>query len=524
MIQQTPYVPPSILRTHVLADSGTATVDGVAQEFLRQAEDTTLSHDLMGGTQAMIRAGRRYVEQGSHESQENYDARLRRAVLLNCYKRTLYFLRGQVFQKPVQLGSDADQRFLDWAENVDHSGKSLTTWSSECFTRGLIDGVVFCLVDHSRVPVRTRDDGTPEYQRADGTWSVKTVAADRENNWAPYLVMVKAEDVLDCWWKQEAGRFIVTHFRYYEEEYRPDANIQWRRRAVRRIRVYRPGEYEVWEQDTGEASSFSLVESGPMSVPHVPVEIFMPGDKRTPVTAEPALQDLAELNRRHWCATVGHSELMEYVRRPVWFGRGMGVDMSPGKSEPEPIVVGCGKAILMSNTDCDLRCIGVDPGSVAASKQELDDLKDAMAMYGLQLLQPKTGAVTATESLRDSQENNSTLEEWALRFQDFLENCLADVAKWWGLEDGPSVAVNMQFVRSAPLEFLRVLHADGVISRETLLEEVKKGGALPDDFDVAKESDRLARQAMTNAGPTGDSLLSSLFSGTGAGQGEGVKQ
>lgn len=61
---------------------------------------------------------------------------------------------------------------------------------------------------------------------------------------------------------------------------------------------------------------------------------------------------------------------------------------------------------------------------MAAGRQELQDLENSMALYGLQLLQPKTGAITATESMRDAEENNSTLKAWALQFQDFLENSM----------------------------------------------------------------------------------------------------
>lgn len=79
-------------------------VDTVSPEFLVQRKAMQLSQDLMGGTPAMIAAGTRYIEQGDGESQKQYQARLSRTVLLNTFKRTLYYLKGQVFQKPVVLG------------------------------------------------------------------------------------------------------------------------------------------------------------------------------------------------------------------------------------------------------------------------------------------------------------------------------------------------------------------------------------------------------------------------------------
>ena len=487
-------------------------VDTVSPEFLVQRKAMQLSQDLMGGTPAMIAAGTRYIEQGDGESQKQYQARLSRTVLLNTFKRTLYYLKGQVFQKPVVLGADASDAFKAWSEDVDHAGHNLTAWSAAAFEAGLRDGVAFALADYSRVRTRMEGGVLKYFDEGTGEWLTKTADADAMNGWSPYLVHVPAASVIDCWIEPIGGKPVVTMFRYLETTYESDGT-EFGRDRVDRIRVLTPGKWVVYTKREGQQDYTVLGgDEGTTTLSVVPLAIFMPGEQKGPATAEPALSDLAELNKRHWAATSGHYELMEYVRRPVWFGRMLGmISDEPGKEEAP--TVGAGKLLASNDPSSELKSVGVDASSVAASQGELDGLKSDMAMYGLQLLQPKTGNITATESERDASENNSTLQGWALEFQDFLENCLKFVAMWWGEDDGPSVKVNTDFSRAMADGYLLEMYRAGALSLESYHELLKRVGTLPDDFDTEAEAEKLARGVMVNGAPGGAKSLASMIGG-----------
>ncbi len=499
------------------------TVFTVSTAFELQRMDMALTRDLMGGTAAMIRAGEKYIPRSRrHETEEEFQSRLNRTVLLNAYKRTVRFLRGQVFKKPVVIeeakkGDIITQEQLDWfkawSEDVNLRGNNLTDWSGTVFEAGINDGVTFCLVDYSKVPTMTGDDGGLYYLDADGQYKLKTEQADRENGWRPYFVHVPASQVIDCHVDTLNGIQVVTHFRYIEEyDVQKD---EWETERRQRIRVFTPGAFQTWENTSDGASDFMLNEamSGEMKdengkpLPFVPVCIFMPGERRTACTAEPALQDLAELNKRHWQATSAQAELMEFVRRPVWFGRQLGEN-----DNGDPVVFGAGTLINASSDQADLKSLGVDGGSVQAGRDELHDLEGQMALYGLQLLQPDSGtSVTATEVSQDTEESVSTLQDWALRYQDFLENCFAMTGKWKGWEDGPSIKVNTELTKIVNIELLAKLQQAGVMSKVTLLELLKRAGMLPDDFDAEEELDRIEQENRTASGASGTLDLASLL-------------
>lgn len=497
------------------SSANTAQVDSVSAAFQLQRDDMDLCRDLMGGTKAMLAAGEKYIPQEDGEDRKSWEVRKNRAILFNVYKRTLRYLCGRVFEKPVVPGDDnADKRFEAFVENVDRLGRNLTVWARQVFEVGLNDGVTYCVVDYNSVRTRRAENGAIQYQKADGSWAYKTEAADRDNGWAPYFIHVDAGKVLDARIEWHGGNPRIVHFRYMETVEEPAG--KWGTSTHERIRAFfmdengRPA-WEIWNNranDSGNAV-WQLEDSGYFSLDVIPVAVFMPGEKRTQLTAEPALIDLAQLNKRHWQATCSQYELMEYVRRPPWFGKRLGTfDPDSGKTK---IIFGAGKLCHSTDEAASLQSIGVDPGSVTAGRQELEDLENRMAIFGLQLLQPKTGVITATESARDSEENNSTLKAWALQFQDFLENCMQLVGMWWGIPDGPSVKVNTEFANAMNASMLLDLFRAQVISGETLLTLVKNMGILPDDFVVEDEAAKIAAGLMANG--TGAAELANSLRG-----------
>ncbi len=505
-------------------------IDTPTDVFSLQHEDARPCIDLVGGTEAMRRAGGRYIFRKEAESERSYHQRIARTVLRNAFAQTLGYYRGQVFSREVALDntssafSDEDMaRFKAWAEDVDQRGHNLTAWSGTVFTSGLVSGVTFCLVDYPHIETVT-ENGMTLYRATDGTMRPKTAAADEQEGWQPYLVHIPAEQVLDCRAEWRNGRRVITHFRYVElRQEQSDAN-PWTLENVRYIHAFWPDQWQLWKSSVtigGTEAAFQLVAEGRMTLDEIPVAVFMPGDCRSDFTARPALMDLAHLNVRHWQATSEQYDLLAYVRLPVWTVTGADLRIgSDGK--PEPLSFGPGNVIYLQQ-DGSVQSAGVDAASVEAGRQDLRDLEDAMATYGLQIIQSQSSTqLTATQVQKESREGNSQLKNWALDFQDFLENCLRLVGKWWGLSDGPSVKVNDDYADSASIDYLIQLHDKNVLSKETLAAFAVRLGILPDDFNYADEVAKLAQDAAT-AGNAGQSFGQTLAQRLGIGA-EGIAQ
>lgn len=505
-----------------------ASIQTPTSVFQLQHEAARPCLDLMGGTETMRRAGDSYIMRKEKEPDRSYFCRIERTVLRNAFAQTLGYYRGQVFSRQValdnkssKLSDDDMQKFRDWSENVDQRGHNLTAWSGNVFTSGLVSGVTCCLVDYPHIET-INEDGVTLYRASDGTMRPKTAAADAAEGWQPYLVHIPAEQVLDCRAEWRNGRRVITHFRYVEVRYEQNENDQFVLEPIEYIHAYWLDHWELWRSAaTGQvASGLQKIAEGRMTLDEIPVAVFMPGDPRSDFTARPALMDLAHLNVRHWQATSEQYDLLAYVRLPVWTVTG--ADREVGKDgNPMPLTFGPGNVIYLLPGG-NIQSCGVDAASVDAGRQDLRDLEDAMATYGLQIMQAQSAArLTAAQVQRESREGNSQLRNWALDFQDFLENCLRLVGKWWGMPDGPSVKVNDDYADSASIDYLIQLHDKGIIGKETLAAFAVRLGILPDDFDYSDEVARLAQDAATtaNAGQSfGLSLMQRLGAGGGGGQ------
>ena len=506
-----------------------ASIQTPTSVFQRQHEAARPCLDLMGGTEAMRRAGGRYIMRKEAEPDWAYTNRIDRTVLRNAFAQTLGYYRGQVFSRQVALDNKSStlsneqmERFRAWAEDVDQRGHNLTSWSGNVFTSGLVSGVTFCLVDYPHIET-INEDGVTLYRASDGMMRPKTAAADAAEGWQPYLVHIPAEQVLDCRAEWRNGRRVITHFRYVEIRQEQSQANKFVLEDVQYIHAYWLDRWEVWRfpiLNGKVVEGATPYDQGRMTLDEIPVAVFMPGDPRSDFTARPALMDLAHLNVRHWQATSEQYDLLAYVRLPVWTVTG--AERKIGKDgRSVPLTFGPGNVIYLSPGG-SVQSAGVDAASVEAGRQDLRDLEDAMATYGLQIMQAQSAArLTATQVQRESREGNSQLRNWALDFQDFLENCLRLVGKWWKMPDGPSVKVNDDYADSASIDYLIQLHDKGIIGKETLAAFAVRLGILPDDFNYSDEVSRLAQDAATtaNAGQSfGLSLMQRLGAGAGGGQ------
>lgn len=445
-------------------------------------------NDLLAGTVGMRGAGERYIPKRSGENDKKWRSRVDDAVLHNAYARTVGYLTGQVFSKDVVLdaaGETLPEPYAAMFEDVDLQGNSLSVWSARFFADAVNSKANLVLVEFPQVETRTNEAGRLEYlDAATGEYVPKTAEADMANGWRPYFVSIPTACVLG--WRIETinGRQTLTQFRFKERVLEERGEFDVEDEYCEQVRVLYRGRYEIWRKvETGAVNgeeTWAVWKEGTVSMPEIPLATFFPTGNETGLVTLPALEGLAHLNRRHWQATAEHNELMRWVRAPGMFGSGF------NESDMGSLNWGPGILTVSTAPDSKMMSLGVDAASVTASRQELKDIEEAMALYGLQLLMPKTGDVTATEKALGASESDSTLKRWALGLKDCLEQAFTFAGQWVGAEElAPSVSVNTEYHMLTGVDPATILLAtkEGVIPKEMAFNEMKRRGLLPDDAD-----------------------------------------
>lgn len=490
-------------------------IDTRSAPWSAHQDDIALPGALIGGTKAMRAAGTKYLPKGEAESDEGYEYRLGQTFIYDAYRRTLNFLVGQVFAKNIQLGEDVDERFAEWADkSVDGAGSNLSVFGEKAFRAGVHSGVDWVLAEYPRVQKRQGEAGEEYLNAKTKAWEPITQDALKQNGWAPYLVLIESKHVIDAWEEVVNGKPRLAHLRYYEAAKRKKNDFETE--DIQRIRVLRPGSWELWEhQESAEKrkKSWVMIDNGPTGIDYIPAVRFAPGEPGDRLTATPALNGLAELCQMHWQASSGHRNLMDWARRPLLFGKCITSDTD------SVIPAGPGQFLHATDSGADLKAVAVaEAGSVTASREDLRDIEAQMSLYGLRLLAPNSGRTTATEVARDASESDCVLKKWAQLFRDKLEEVLVIVADWLGTER-PSVGVNVDYslvLSDVDAQTLLTAEMQGILPKAMVFDEFKRRGLIPDSADWAEAKSLIEEQLRSQpVAGSAQALANQLLGGDG---------
>lgn len=450
----------------------TAEYDACAQRW-------HLPHTLMGGTDAMRRAGKRYLPQEPAESEVAYKIRLERSVLFNGFRKTVRDMTGKVFAKPVALGDDMPSRLVEYAENIDLTGRALNNFAHDVFVDGMQAGISYILVEMPpSEPTATRRDEIQSGRR-------------------PYLVHITAESLIGWKSRNIDGREVLTQVRILETVTEDDPEDEFVEQEIHQVRVLDRTDtgvlYRVFRrEDVGENVEWRVVDEGVTSLREialVPVYInrtaFMEG--------APPLEDLAHLNVAHWQSSSDQRNILHVARVPMLFIKGI--------DDETELKVGASSFTRVSGEHADMKFVEHSGAAIGAGRDDLKDLEFQMQTLGLELLIPRPGQQSATGAAIDQSRMNSPLAMMADNLKDALERAFQFMAQYEGLGDdaGGSIEVNKDFGVSirdaADLQALLAAVNAGHISRETFWKELKRRGVLMDDFEPEEETDRLDSEA-----------------------------
>lgn len=446
----------------------TAGPDTPGRQYLNMAKKWVLLHDLCGGTQAMRDAGKRWLPQEPNEEEKQYQNRLERSFLYNAYKDTIDKIVAKPFSRQVQITKDKlPEQLAPIEEDVDRTGKDLTSFLREVFEAGTMYGLTHVLVDFPSIA------STP-----------LTLEAEKQLGIRPVFVHVKPPDLI-AWQTTSTSLGVEELSSIRFKECRLEADGEFGEKEVTYIRQYTKTDWKVYKAD--EKGDFFEVASGTHTFGRVP--LFTVYFNRTGfMVADPPLEDLAWMNLVHWQSYSDHRNILRFARVGLLFLKGL----TPEETEAG-IVIGPGRIIRTRSEVADMRYVEYGGTSIQAGERDLQVIEQRMEALGNQPLMSRTGDQTATGQAIDEARTQADIKAWVRVVEKFGTQLYRAAAEWMKLELDPEFAVDLNddfgagFRGVEDMPHLISMRSSGNLSQTTFLRETKRRGILSEEVDIEAE-------------------------------------
>lgn len=451
-------------------------------DYRRMMSDWQLVYDLWGGTSAMRRAGARWLPQEPKEDLASYLVRLNRSTFYNGFKRAVQSLAGRPFSKAVTYSEDLDEEIDDYLLDVDLNGRHMDVFLRDLLMLGLRDGIRHVLVDMSKKPA-----------------DELTAADDQRYMRRPYVVEIDPRNLTFWEFEYENGWPKLTQIRIRETVIVKDG--QWGQKEITQYRVLYVGKYEIWRKagdqrdDATNKDEWEIFDEGVVELNYISLVTLYTGREGFMV-ATPPLIDLAWENVHHWQSRSDQNHILHIARVPVWFGKGLQEITASGRKIE--YTVSPNAMITSSNSDADLKIVEHTGKAIEAGTKDLEDCENRMAVLGTELLVAKVSGnamKTATEIDVEAQAQYSTLAMIVRGLEDVAETIIEYMGAWVGatMPSEEYVTINKEFGVAGAMEKLAAVQTSrgtGDVSQYTLLQELKRAGALAPTVDVNEEIER----------------------------------
>lgn len=427
---------------------------------------------LLGGTPAMKKKARDYLPQHAAEENKSYAERLSANYLFNMFELTLESMVGRPFSDDVELDKDTPQQILDMEDDINLQGDNLSTFCREWFRDGMAKCFSHVMIDY---PTLSEED-----------MQGRTLADDLREKRRPYWVHVKPENVLAMFSEVIDGVETLTHVRIHETVI---DRVGFEEVATETIKVLERGTWQVYKKVVkGRKEEWipgSVNNTGLEVIPFVSFYAARDGLMR----GKPPLDDLTHLNIRHWQSNSDQISVTTVARFPIL--------AVAGATDSSGSVMKIGPKQVLGTRDPSGKFYYVEHTGKAidAGAKDLAALEDQMAAYGAEFLRKKPGGITATARALDSAESSTPLGDMITRFTDAVNQALKISAMWLNLEDGGKALIENDFgpeeAQNVDMRSLNEMRRNRDISRKGYLEEMKRRGALGDDFDIEGDLDLL---------------------------------
>ena len=441
------------------------------------------------GVEAMRARSASYLPSFPNESRENYAYRVQSSRLTDIFSDITESLAAKPFTREVGLADDSAPAQIDLiVEDADRMGNHLHVFAQQMFYSGIAYGLDWIMVDYPATPAGA------------------TLADERRDGARPYLVRVEAKDMLEVRSAVVGASEIITYARI-DESTADVARVRIFERQQAEGGGYLPAAFVVMERVKG--GDWVEAGGGVLSIGEIPLIPFFTG-RRIPGTWRFTLpmKRVADLQVEHYQQETNLKLAKENTCFPMLVGKGIA---PPVGEDGKPVKLPVGPSTVLYAPMNELGTHGdwgvIEPG--AASLQFLADqiaqTEAAMRELGRMPSVIGTAGITQVAAAAASQRASSAVQAWAYSLKDALEKALRYAAQWLGIAYEPTVYVDTDFAiqigdDKSP-ELIVALQKDGLISLQTMLQELKRRGVLSPEVDEEQEAERVLREAALSGEP-----------------------
>jgi len=436
----------------------------------------TKMNTLLGGTEAMRAAGEEMAPRHEHESDRAYKDRIQSNVLFNMVDLTLRSWVGRPFGSPITYSEDFSPHLIPLMDDVDLAGNNIDVFARQWFRDGVAKAFSHVLVEFPRVPVGPR-----------------TLADDDRLNIRPYFVHVQPEQLIFAQASIVDGKEVLQHIRIREEVVQLDG---WEEAIVEQIRVL---ELEWVNQGTDEEPDFVekvrvslyrkdekdnwfVIDSWIMDIDFIPLVTFY-ADREGFMLGRSPLDDLADLNIRHWQSMSDQIAILTVARFPI-------LACSGGDDEDKKLVVGPKEWLFTSDPTAKFYYVEHKGSAIAAGEVDIENLEKRMQSYGAEFAKERPDRESALARNLDTVEATSPLQDVTYRFNDALNYALWIMSQWMRKEHTGIAKVPTDFTsaQAAELQTLLETWKEGGLTTVEYLQELQRRGLLSEELKISSKS------------------------------------
>ena len=451
---------------------------------LKQAYDcwTLLNADGLGA------AKEDYLMREPAEPVDAYKARLSRSTYTPIYRDSIRSYAGLLSRFNL---IDPPQSLQKNKDNVDLQGSSVQSFMTQVDESALRDGGTFVMVD--MMPESGEDNFFD--QMNDGR--------------QPYFIHVKRCDVINWKVSYERGVEVVTQATVRQLRSLPGEGFGSKIEPI--YYVLSPGKVETYRLVKSEAQRWSnqKIDEMSTSLPIIPLVWYGATTTRF-AQGDLPMDGLADLSIQHFQMRSDLSELLHKCAMPVPVRKGAPIGPD---GRPAPLVLGPNTAVDLPAEGGDFMFAEPTGKSLERHQQEIKHIEELMDRSSLNFLYG-ANVKTATEaSLRASQVASSVAALTRNKTSAF--NRLMRLWAWYAGEQASitpesGLAINDSLINkplgASEMAQLVNLYNNGLISKQTVLDELQRGGVLDPDLIVEEETERIeedrSAEQVTDPQPT----------------------